>query len=139
MKTLFIIVFIIIVDFFSKLFATKHYDIVLNSGLTFGINVNKNISIAITTIVFLVVIFYFYKYKFELNEKQKIGFIFLIGGGASNLFERILFGHVTDFIYIFNGIFNIADIIIFSGILILIVSKVSFLNKKFLIKNDYKN
>lgn len=54
-----------------------------------------------------------------------LGLNLLIGGGISNLIDRFLYQTVTDFIHIgFSplnmGIFNIADVAIFGGIIILL-------------------
>ena len=56
---------------------------------------------------------------------QAIGFSFVLGGGISNIYDRIVFGKVVDFLNIgFNdmrtGIFNIADVAIMLGLGILI-------------------
>ena len=64
-----------------------------------------------------------------------IGLCFVIGGGVGNLFDRILYGSVTDFLYlkfgIFQtGIFNMADVSIMTGISIVLL--------QFLLKRDYK-
>ena len=49
-----------------------------------------------------------------------IGLCFVIGGGVGNLLDRIVYGSVTDFLYlkfgIFQtGIFNMADVSIMTG------------------------
>src|SRR6478752_4521352 len=55
-----------------------------------------------------------------------IGLCFVIGGGVGNLFDRILYGSVTDFLYlkfgIFQtGIFNMADVSIMAGMAIVLL------------------
>ena len=58
----------------------------------------------------------------------------IIGGGIANVFDRIVFGSVTDFLYIKltdllrTGIFNIADLAVTTGMIILVVG--SFRKKK---------
>jgi len=54
------------------------------------------------------------------------GFCFVIGGGIGNIFDRIVFGSVTDFLHINfglfqTGIFNMADLSIMIGISITLV------------------
>lgn len=66
----------------------------------------------------------FYRMK-ELIYWNVLGLSLLMGGGISNIFDRFIYRTVTDFIHINisplnKGIFNIADIAIFTGILILI-------------------
>ena len=60
---------------------------------------------------------------------EKIGFILIIGGAVGNLFDRIFYNAVPDFIdlHINNFhwfIFNIADIFITLGIIGLICKEV---------------
>ena len=70
---------------------------------------------------------------------EKYSYIFILGGALGNLYDRILYNAVPDFIdfHINNFhwfIFNIADIFITLGILCLIYDEV-FLEKK----RDEKN
>lgn len=45
-----------------------------------------------------------------------LGFIFLVGGGISNLIDRITLGCVVDFVDLrFWPVFNLADVFIFIG------------------------
>ena len=55
-----------------------------------------------------------------------LGACFTIGGGIGNLYDRILFGSVTDFLHINlgifqTGIFNMADVSIMIGMALLII------------------
>jgi signal peptidase II len=55
-----------------------------------------------------------------------IGLCFVIGGGVGNLFDRILYGSVTDFLYVKfgifqTGIFNMADVSIMAGLFIILL------------------
>ena len=63
---------------------------------------------------------------------QKYGLIMIFGGSIGNIFDRLFYSSVPDFIDIhFNNfhwfIFNVADIFITLGVLILIYSE---FNKK---------
>lgn len=56
-----------------------------------------------------------------LNNWQIIGMSFIIGGGVSNVYDRILYGSVTDFMNmglfgLRTGIFNFADVSIMVGL-----------------------
>ena len=53
------------------------------------------------------------------------GFCFIVGGGIGNIFDRIAYGSVTDFLYVDLGffateIFNMADVSIVLGTLIVL-------------------
>lgn len=70
-------------------------------------------------------IFYLYN-KSNLPLSFQIALCFLIGGGIGNLYDRIIYGSVTDFMHlnfkIFQtGVFNFADISIMIGVGILLI------------------
>lgn len=56
-----------------------------------------------------------------INKWQIIGLSFIIGGGISNVYDRIIYSHVTDFMNmelfgLRTGIFNFADVSIMLGL-----------------------
>lgn len=55
-----------------------------------------------------------------INTWQVIGLACIVGGGLSNIVDRIMFGYVVDFMHmkvggVQTGIFNIADVAIMIG------------------------
>mgnify|MGYP000023519681 CR=1 FL=1 len=68
---------------------------------------------------------YIFKDK-TLNSWSLFAFASIIGGGISNVFDRFVFGWVTDFWHIDlggifkTGIFNIADLFVTTGMIILV-------------------
>ena len=85
------------------------------------------------TIVLAYVIYYIVKTK-TLDRLSLIAFCCIVGGGIANVFDRIVLGSVTDFFFIDlggvfkTGIFNVADLSVTTGMIILIFS--NFLGKK---------
>lgn len=79
------------------------------------------------------VVYYIVKTK-ELDRPSLIAFCCIIGGGISNVFDRIVYGQVTDFFFIDlggifkTGIFNFADLSVTTGMIMLLFS--SFFRKK---------
>jgi signal peptidase II len=51
-----------------------------------------------------------------------IGFGLLIGGGMGNLLDRVIHGYVTDYILHGNQVFNLADVAIFAGSVVIVAS-----------------
>lgn len=81
------------------------------------------------TVVLGYVIYYIVKTK-ELDRLSLIAFCCIIGGGIANVFDRIVFGQVTDFFFIDlggvfkTGIFNVADLSVTTGMIMLLFSGV---------------
>lgn len=62
--------------------------------------------------------------KRQMGRWATVGLTLVVAGGIGNLIDRITFGTVTDFIHIAfgvfqTGIFNIADVAIVGGVIIL--------------------
>lgn len=96
-----------------------------NTGAAFSILENKTI---ILVLVGFLTIYYLIKYIKEFNDKWYIVLTFslIIGGILGNLSDRLFLGYVRDFlkfnIFGYNyPIFNVADIGIVVGILLLII------------------
>jgi signal peptidase II len=75
----------------------------------------------------------FILYRTNIPNLRLLGIIFIIGGGAGNLYDRIVHGSVTDFMHIDfvifqTGVFNVADMSIMAGMFIIILD--SYVNKK---------
>ena len=79
------------------------------------------------TLVLAYVIYYIVKTK-ELDRLSLIAFCCIIGGGIANVFDRIVRGEVTDFFFIKitetikTGIFNVADLSVTTGMIMLLIA-----------------
>lgn len=63
----------------------------------------------------------------SMNRGQVIAMSFILGGGISNIYDRVLYGKVVDFMNmgigsLRTGIFNVADVSIMIGIGIFLVA-----------------
>lgn len=68
---------------------------------------------------------YFVLSKKQLPLSMTIGISCVIGGGAGNLYDRIVYGSVTDFLHIDfgifqTGVFNVADMSIMLGMIMIL-------------------
>lgn len=114
-----------------------YFTYVENKGAAFGIFQNARTFFIIITLIVLVGILYFIKkYETKLDKLEKISISMIFSGAIGNFIDRLLSGYVVDFIGIvlpFNykfPIFNIADIAVTFGALILIIKVLFFDNKE---------
>ena len=64
--------------------------------------------------------------KKNLTNMAIIGICFIIGGGIGNIYDRVVYGSVTDFLHIDfvifqTAIFNMADVSIMTGVFAIVV------------------
>jgi lipoprotein signal peptidase len=95
----------------------------LNDRFAFSID----FPIAVMYLLYLVAMFfigrYLIKHWYELGVVAKFGFVLIIAGGVSNLLERVFTGHAVDYIYIANGVLNLADFYILIGIVLIFIDR----------------
>lgn len=100
---------------------------VKNTGAAWSIFSDKPwLVLVVSEVIILGIIFYTYKNKHD-NLLDKIAFALIIGGAIGNFIDRVVYGYVIDFFdfYIFGydyPIFNVADIFIVIGVVILMIS-----------------
>jgi signal peptidase II len=109
-----------------------------NSGAFLGMGSNSNptvklIFLLILPVIVLGAVLYYVFTSKALDNLSIIGLCCIAGGGIANLYDRFLFGSVTDFLYIDlggvfkTGIFNSADLSVTTGMILLLTS--SFLSR----------
>jgi signal peptidase II len=101
---------------------------VKNYGAAFGIMQNQRwLFIVITIIVLLAIIIFIIRANDRLHILTKISLGSLLGGASGNLIDRIRLTYVVDFIKVDLGrlydfpVFNIADIFIVIGTILLVL------------------
>ncbi len=104
-----------------------NFILIWNTGIGFGLfSVNETFSYNILTFLIIIINFIILYYAVKSNNITSYFFIMVLGGSLGNLFDRIYYSAVPDFIDInYNGyhwfIFNVADIFITTGIFCLII------------------
>lgn len=87
-----------------------------NTGMALGLNEGNFKNIIISSLIIIFMFRYLYTQKKYINKITLTTVSFIIGGGISNLIDRIFRGGVIDFIKILDfPIFNLADISIVLG------------------------
>ena len=138
----FFVIFIFLLDRLSKVilinkfanFDEVEYEItsflslnlIWNDGIAFGLLSLKDkfyYNLLSTTIVIVILIIFYLMIKSKGTEKY--AYIMLLGGSLGNIFDRLFYSKVPDFIDLhFNNfnwfIFNVADIFITLGVILLI-------------------
>ncbi len=94
----------------------------------------KTILLLVLPIIVLLLVLHYLLTKKEIDNLTVIGLSFIIGGGIGNMYDRILYGQVTDFFHIDlggifrTGIFNMADVSVMVGMGFILLA--SFVNRK---------
>ena len=97
-----------------------------NYGAAFSILYGNRIFLVIVSVITLVLVYYFLLKNKKFDWFNIILYSLLIGGILGNLFDRIIYGYVVDYLdfYIFGynfPIFNIADICIVISVILIII------------------
>ena len=109
-------------------------DLVWNQGIAFGLfSFNENMYYNILTSIIIIVTLVVFVLMLKSNRYQKYGFLMVFGGSLGNIFDRVYYSSVPDFIdlHINNFhwfIFNVADIFITLGVILLILTEFFKLN-----------
>lgn len=140
-----IISILVSIDYFSKSYLKSilldgpisindflTFQLIKNKGIAFSILNSDSMLINILLLIIILAITYFIASHFYRNINnmimmEKLSFILIISGAIGNLLDRFIYGYVIDFIFIsyksfyFPAIFNVADIYITIGAVILII------------------
>ena len=110
-----------------------------NEGAFLGMGSELNETLRIILLLVLPIIVLLFVLRYIIKEKNLdkwslFAFSAIIGGGIANIYDRIVYGSVTDFLFIDlggvfkTGIFNVADMAVTTGMIILVI--MSFTGKK---------
>jgi signal peptidase II len=101
-----------------------HFTLVHNTGIAFGLFKNNGFVFFVIPVIAIGLLVYniYYYHKFgELDRWYIVAFSLILGGAIGNLADRIMAGHVIDFIDLrIWPVFNIADSAITIGAFIIL-------------------
>ena len=120
------------------LFESKFLNINLiwNEGIAFGLfSFSENNLYNLLTIIISIIILVILKMIIDSEGIKKYGLLMIFGGALGNLFDRLFYKAVPDFIDFhveeFHWfVFNVADIFITIGVIIMILFELIFNNQK---------
>ena len=145
-----IIFFTFFLDLITKNYAVNNlllnHSVIINAFLNFTLAFNYGAAFIFLSdaggwqrwffVIFSITVISFIAYiLIKDKDSEYIAYSFIFGGALGNLYDRFLLGYVIDFIeFHYNNfywpIFNIADIAISIGIILLLYSMFSKDNKK---------
>ena len=113
----------------SEIFSSKYLNITLiwNEGIAFGfLSFDQENLYNLLTILIILIIFFILVMVLKSSGLKKLALVMILGGALGNVFDRILYKSVPDFIDFHVGefhwfIFNIADIFITIGVFSMIL------------------
>ena len=121
-----------------ELFSSKFLNITLiwNEGIAFGLfSFNQNNLYNLLTLIISIIVIVILKMIINSYGIKKYGLMMIFGGALGNLFDRIFYRAVPDFIDFHIGewhwfVFNVADIFITIGVIIMILFEVILNDQK---------
>jgi signal peptidase II len=122
----------------SDIFNSAYLNIVLiwNKGIAFGLlSFNETYLYNIISTIILIIIIILLVMSSKNQGLKRYSLLMIIGGALGNLYDRIYFNAVPDFIDFHIGqfhwfVFNVADIFITFGIIIMIIIEIFDKNKR---------
>ena len=149
---LFIIFSIFIIDRISKIYVINfdiknssidlytskflNINLIWNEGIAFGLfSFNQNNLYNLLTLIITIIILVIFKMIIDSQGIKKYGLLMIFSGALGNLFDRLLYKAVPDFIDFhveeFHWfVFNVADIFITIGVIIMILFELILNNQK---------
>ena len=109
-----------------------NFELVWNTGIGFGLfSQNANIYYHLITLLIISVIVFLIYLIIKANFFEKILFSLILGGALGNLYDRLIYYAVPDFIDLHINefhwfTFNIADIFITFGVILMIIKDIIF-------------
>ena len=122
----------------SEIFTSKYLNISLiwNEGIAFGLLSFDHANLYnFLTILIILIIFFIFVMILKSSGLSKLALIMIFGGALGNVFDRILYKAVPDFIDFHVGnfhwfIFNVSDIFISTGVILMILIEILFAKNK---------
>ena len=109
--------------------------LIWNEGIAFGLlSFNDKIIYNLLTFIILVIILVIFFMVLKSYGLKKYSLLMILGGAIGNVYDRIFYGAVPDFIDFHIGnfhwfIFNVADIFITLGVIFMIIIEITGNNK----------
>ena len=139
---------IIAIDQLSKYLVTKNVtekigndyfaiEVTENTGMAFGFNSGNTKNIFLSLIVIFIIISFIRNQRELIGTKELMAISLALGGGISNIIDRVFRGGVLDFIKVlFIPNFNIADLCIGTGWILILLFLIIYTKKEEVFKQE---
>ena len=120
----------------TSILSFLNFNVVWNDGIAFGLfPFEKSLNYILLTVIIILVTLVIVWLAQKSSGLEKISYLMITGGSLGNIFDRIYYSSVLDFIDInINGfhwfIFNVADIFITVGVISMIILETTNNNKQ---------
>ncbi len=110
--------------------------LIWNKGIAFGLfSFSEKLNYNLLTVLILIIIAVVFWMIIRTKGLEKYGFLMVFGGSLGNVYDRLFYSSVPDFIDIYYKnfhwfIFNVADIFITLGVIVLILNEFVLKNQK---------
>lgn len=106
---------------------------VRNDGAIFGLFQGMGWLVALISAIFLGILVWFVLTSHHVYNLEFLLYALIVGGGSSNILDRVIYGSVIDFLDVkgfsfWNYIFNTADVMIHIGVWPLLIYNWFFLD-----------
>ena len=131
---------ILLSDQFLKYFARTHqaftyyvgtkwlgWEYLANTGVAFSIPLPSLIAILTTPFIIAILLIAWHRNR-DKKRLFHFGMALIIFGAVSNFIDRLAFGFTIDYLRVFTGVINLADVMIVGGMVLLLIhsqSKIS--------------
>lgn len=129
---------IVLLDQFTKFLALKclvpyeslaiiqgvfHFSLVKNPGIAFGL-FGQGASLLMAVVVLCLIGLLVLTFQMRTSRRiQKVALAFILGGALGNFIDRIVHGHVIDFLdFRVWPVFNVADSFITTGVVLFLIT-----------------
>lgn len=148
-KNILLIIILVIIDQLIKVLAIKYLSgtgsVILingflsltyleNTGAAFGLWDSRWFLIGVNIIIIIAIIKILLSKKYEVTKPMQIAYSLILAGGITNVIDRLFRGYVIDYIditeLIYYPVFNLADICIILGIVIIMITVITKTLKK---------
>ena len=121
----------------SEIFSSKYLNISLiwNEGIAFGLlSFDQKNLYNLLTIIIILIIFFIFLVTLKSSGFKKLALIMILAGALGNVYDRVIYKAVPDFIDFHVGnfhwfIFNVSDIFITVGVVLMIIFELTYKSK----------